>query len=592
MKHRIHYCSTMPGTGKTSWAVKAINTIVARNQVVVYTAPTLELLREVENYLLNSGVSKHVINLVHANDGTNLPALRHAMLCLKGGKAMDAQFHVTTPMVLLCTHQTFIRLPDGEYRKDCHVIYDEARKCIGDSEQVVIKDPNPLLPYLELGKLMTPKFPANADFDRSFGSNRNNRSLRPLVYKIRRMSESKVWVTWCKLTKGADGIYRLTYITLLNVDRIFSGWKTVTLLTAYFESSQLRHLMLRNGNFILTDVTARAIDPKVVAAVKKRISNTSITYVFENDMVTMQDLTKGILTRSINIKEVQKQMDKLGVYLNPSYIESIKALDQKRNVSLDWRAQQVLSIVKLHRIGTNRPISYAVSKSIELNREWSSTRGLKERRIPITINRDQVQHCPHQGSWTPMPFQSQGLNKFQSHNTIAFLATVFPQPYIFDLMQELCPDYDIELDYVVEQAIQTAMRCSIRNTKARTKPLIIVTTKHLAQRMARHMQGLPTVVSPTSICPTSIARIVRFTNNIPEKNIDVKARARWIEQQMKERVPTYKKWKQLTILVVVNRHRGKDVSKTINERDTLRQKHCQEWAEYKSRLRLEFDKSK
>lgn len=76
-----------------------------------------------------------------------------------------------------------------------------------------------------------------------------------------------------------------------------------------------------------------------------------------------------------------------------------------------------------------------------------------------------------------------GLDCYKSTDVACFLSSNRLHPLLRRWFIQFCPSYDAELDTLVGTAIQTLLRCSVRDSSSNSKPLLIVATKEMAERI-------------------------------------------------------------------------------------------------------------
>jgi hypothetical protein len=76
---------------------------------------------------------------------------------------------------------------------------------------------------------------------------------------------------------------------------------------------------------------------------------------------------------------------------------------------------------------------------------------------------------------------------------VALLAGVNPEPVISRVLQAYLPEYDPDEDYIIDKAVQTIGRGSIRSSNSTERMMAIVPTYELALRLVNRMSGYPLI---------------------------------------------------------------------------------------------------
>jgi hypothetical protein len=641
----VNYASVLPGTGKTRWAIsKLASRVESKIGITFYVAPTEALLREVHRELSKllspARMNKYVKLILSTNGDRTANQIRSA---LNGSD--DAYGFAVSKLeagaVLLITHETFTsRLPHGydeqgkprfELRPQISVIFDEARKCNVTKQRFRIPFHignvlrTKFLPFESVNgsytRLRTASRLDTNEFDTLFGDNKQLRKLRQDLLNLLEIANDDATQLFGKLDVEEDesGNMSMVLQVLLVPYQIFYGWKDCILLSAFFENSQMYHLLksrdvsnkhedetkvefkrriakivqTTGAHVILRNVTDRIVDPKRVAAVKQRYLDTSITYISSHTSFAQNHLKTGVMVDStavnprkdFNLPDFYAEYRKLALErrtqiggkllpfrLASKYVE--KGFPNAREIDHQiWEHLKTLPGL----VADNTPLQWYARAAIFMSRKWYKQHGQEPKAIPITVNvGDAGRSNRQQRYWTreiePMffgkclevPMQSHGLNKFKGHDTIAFLATLNASPEVKELFAQLCPGYSADLDHTLDQCIQSLTRCSVRDTKAKTKPLLIVTDKSLATQVKYQLCGLPKLIKPKHF-------------GIPEKDpiyllIDEDSKAR--QRKRRERP---------SVMAKDQAYRSRaDVKAREHARDAFYREHSKVYAKYKS----------
>lgn len=572
----IHYASVFPGTGKTHWAIKALaRRILANKGTTIYVGPTLLLLKEVRASLQKRlPVDKHkFIHLVESGRSYDVTSRQVRLLVAGGTDAFGTKRNAEPEgTVILCSHETFSRLPHNYDegmpvfigRSKVSVIFDEARKCTVREQsltiphkvaQIILREYLMFDPYRENDGTYQPVHVRNRDtksLDQIMSQNKLGTKLRGAVVDLivaATNSAVQVYVTMKEQPDSDDKTQTNIVFQVIRVPHLlFSGWKHVILLSAFFESSQMYHLLKRRaahlgqreqetavayrrriGNYVpednmvkLVDITDSIVDARRVKEVYARYKSASVTYISPNVPYSKSHLERGVMVDSIALETFD---------LNAFSKKYKELISEKRVKDAAQRKMPIRGVLNMMRLAKNAsaelsdhereiiehvktlpglstkytPLQWAATCAVKLSTAWYKKHGKEPAKLPITCNVGRGEFSLEVAAilpdevWRQMPLYSQGLNKFRTSDTIAFLASLNPTPQAKKFLNEICPKYDTGLDYTLDQCVQSATRCSIRDTKSNSKPLIIVTDKPLAERVIQHLNNLPTLVDPTTL---------------------------------------------------------------------------------------------
>jgi len=577
----VYYASVLPGTGKTRWAIdKIIQRIRAGAGITFYVAPTVRLLEEVhkelESRLKPAELAQSVHLVISESDSEKTPLKVRGIVHGDPDKYGAARKPCEPGTVILLTHETFIRLPHGydadgtprfPLRKKVTVIFDEARKCSikKESFRMPLHIANELsTKYLEFegtGKYRKLKLRARFDtggFDALFNGKKELRKLREklltLLHTVDDASMHLFGALDLEEDQQDDSLLWMVLQTVLVPYQIFYGWEHVVLLSAFFEDSQMYHLLRTrdvsdrgpeenktnfrkriaqavgegDGAYImLEDITDRVVDSERLAVVKQRYADTTITYVSPNVSFAQKHLQRGVMVDA----EIMSPLSKFD--LN-GYYKQYKQLALERREAVGGKLLPFRVAVKSLRkamaeptvhdhairqhlkrlpglVSKYTPLQWYVKSAVFISDAWYKLHRKKPLPIPVAVNvgaeggrnrsmrywvREVIKVVNEGADCIELPMHAHGLNQYKKHDTIAFMATLNPHPEVKELFAQICPGYDADLDHTLDQCIQSATRCSLRDTRSRSKPLLIVTDKHLAVRVQMQLRGLPKIIAP------------------------------------------------------------------------------------------------
>lgn len=592
----IHYASTLPSTGKTHWAIEQLVQKVKRKiGITFYVAPTRILLEEVEAKILRklrAASQQERVHLVLSGYGDGGESVKRRLeLLVAGGKNIYHQrvAPAENGTLILCTHEAFINLDHGckrdeegqqigysfRRRAQVSVYFDEARKCSLDNQKfhIPIHITQALfakyLRFADTATAIVPKYRrlmlrnAKLDttkFDELFNSSKGLRGLRDKIRNLLHTLDDDCVHLYASIDTEVDpgaeiddndsrGTYTVLQ-TILVPYHIFSGWKNVVLLSAFFEDSQMYHLLKTMdvspkqegetkkaygrritdvltqdrgaSTIILKDITPRVMSSEREKQVLARYKKTCITYLSPNISFGQRHLSNGVMIDSsvlrrfdlkeffTKLRDLTDELQRVRGGARLPFKQVIRAIAKGRyseeEVSLVEHVQTLPGLVTRYT-----PLQWYCVQAIKMSKQWLKEQKISSQPLPITVNvgtkgkagaesywkREVVRVVKDGQNVIQMPFASHGLNSYSHLDIIAFLATLNPSPEVVKLFEQLCPDYNAALDHTLDQCVQSAARCSIRDVDSNTKPLIIVTDKFLAEKVKNQLRGLPTIIPPS-----------------------------------------------------------------------------------------------
>ena len=554
--NKIHFADVLPGTGKTHWALKKILTCITEKKgVVVYAAPTMRLLDEMRigirkalgSKMSDDKASRHIVT-INSQDfqlsGVGVGNFLQGVL--DGSQLRDSSVVQKIPngSVVLCSHEAVLSMPRLTARKPfTDLIFDEARKCTLADVSVTLPEQfvdEVLAEFTSVVHIADSLFAKVIPFDPEFISSRSFTAQAEKVPRKYKTALDKFTHTLGRATRDNNDLYikrRPKAVTLnYNVDTLtlqlisvphvaLSGWQSTTLLSAFFKCSQLYHILTMRTlkqkyarpSLELVDISDEVINPARHNLMRQRYEALSVTYI-TTGRFNMALLRGGVLVDPTKPKQTEKLAAAHEQFNEANKKGGFKGRTLRKLVFQAVRtdekdAQEALAGCTFVEHIKLTPLTYMAKVAYKLHVKWLRRSTKEETLPPLLVSTNvgtKINNLPQ--FWVReivpyfktdqlelLPFKCQGLNAYKKHDTLAFLATVNARPVVVELFKALCPNYDANLDHTVEQAVQTSMRISVRDTKSTSRPLVIVPTKTLAEQMVSHLKDLPTLVDPQSI---------------------------------------------------------------------------------------------
>lgn len=603
----INYIDLNPGLGKTHWAIEKIKTFLdsfESDGVMIYVAPTLALLKEVHQSLINYGYTEDNIKLITSDTTKNVLAEFPKMLrgytsylevraqYYKENKDIDSDMFyidwvnhaafnnasdgIEDGDVLLITHEVFWRSnlgsPDNPIpnRDKMTIILDETRECFLDSLTVYANGEGLLERCLKYFGIKDKKRFSEIPIELLEGQ--NLAIALPEVYNklavkgvqklndIIARSGSSVFVKISTKTAENDKVNLV--INFIQIPfRTLDGWKSVTIIASFYTQSQLYHII--EASEVFKDSTTVPVFKQVnisdrvrcedrIEAIRARYKATDVVYVF-NTPVSINGYVEGILSykpKSMPQDTYEARLDsffteyasvfpfkdkksltrssvkRVYTMIKESYYKLAKTEvsdneDGGYKVASDFtrlfKLRDKLGMLASELFCAQHPFEYGCYTAYSIAKKWLKDNPASNKRFTQKDTRKPILLCINKKNFLssdstkeliddvpekvvegcdPLVGDSRGLNSYLFYNVMLFLASVRPSPAMVEWFSNYCPKYDADVDRTLGFCIQTIMRCSLRNPKAKERVLLVLPDRQLAEQVCERFENLPTIHTP------------------------------------------------------------------------------------------------
>lgn len=469
--------------------------------------------------------------------------------------------------VIFTTHETVVSATTAEWKSRCSLIFDEARSCLVDNCSIDIT--KELYDYLYSTCSVTPVGGRSNGFLRWNSAAPLNRNKSGELVKdgnefsaltksalirsenLKRFLDSienplvDVWTTKATLTD--DGFIHVHVI--LCPSYVFYGWGKVLCLSAFFDKSQMGHYLesmridpdspdpLIEGHpwyrVEIMDVTKQVVDPLRMEQAKNRLENAWITYVFDENQISMNALAYGLVlpktTRQEAIYAAHRDWGVAYRRLTSGAINTKIKLSKNARPTpyrlLVERSADVPSVAStalapiLERLKPLRTsvATYMALSAARLSEMWHKRRKLPHAPLLCAMNQsdavqrnksvletygiDKIVNKARKRCEFPAKMMVHGLNRYTNLRSAAFLASLRMEPSQARLFKEIIPGYNADIDRTVDHCIQFLWRTNIRDPESRKACLFIVTDKTVAEAVQKQLGYELRVVPPEKIIP-------------------------------------------------------------------------------------------
>lgn len=650
----INYIDLNPGLGKTHWAIEKIKLFLdsfESDGVMIYVAPTLALLKEVHQSLINYGYTGDNIKLITSDTTKNVLTEFPKMLrgytsylevrtqYYKENKDVDSDMFyidwvnhaafnnasdgIEDGDVLLITHEVFWRSNLGSIdnpipnRDKMTVILDETRECFLDSLTVYANGEGLLERCLKYFGIKDKKRFSEIPIELLEG--RNLAIALPEVYDklavrgvqklndIIARSGSSVFVKIS--TKNTEDDKVNLVINFIQIPfRTLDGWKSVTIIASFYTQSQLYHIIeasevfkdsITVPVFKQVNISDRVRCEDRIEAIRARYKATDIVYVFDTP-ISINGYVEGILSykpKSMSQDTYEARLDsffteyasifpfkdkksltrssvkRVYTMIKESYYKLVKTEvsdngDGGYEITSDFtrlfKLRDKLGMLASELFCAQHPFEYGCYTAYSIAKKWLKDNPASNKRFTQKDTRKPILLCINKKNFLssdstkeliddvpekvvkgcdPLVGDSRGLNSYLFYNVMLFLASVRPSPAMVEWFSNYCPKYDADVDRTLGFCIQTIMRCSLRNPKAKERVLLVLPDRQLAEQVCERFENLPTIHTPEEFGYNPVSII---TSRSFEREYDAESHKEAMRRYMRRvsKTDEYKKYQK------------------------------------------------
>ncbi len=519
MKQIINYISVNPGVGKTHYVINELaKGILTKTQISIYVAPTVKLLEQVQADLRKKiPKSLHGKVIVFKQEaGDTVAAAVKAFLT--GDTSFSGLKKTEEPQgsVLLMTHAGFLTLPSYIPRQGLiHLFFDEARKCVAEKNRVQLKG---IRQALALSKVCSSiqavtgaeQFKRIWCPDDAYQQLVKANKINELGFDSKQLRAIKPYLDTASNLRF-DVYFRydvktnvpsLNFFELIVPSKIFDDFKKVTLMSAFFEDSQMYHLLKYTNKVELVNITEKikTFEDRI-SDIQDRYEKVDIVALTKHTKVlTLSNLTSGMLVNR-SLKEASTKFLDLNLNNKKSiYILKVH-LDRPGENVVEGNYKEALSLIKKNpTLVELNPLDWYITRSLAVIKKWKSRYRLNGKPLLFTNSSfqktlfDETNPLEINKNWELLTTSVHGLNTFSNRNAAVFLAAINPSPSLIEFYKHVFPGYDFEADHVADVCIQCISRTSVRNTDCVDRVLVVVPDRVLQTHVFTKMMGMPRVI--------------------------------------------------------------------------------------------------
>lgn len=336
----------------------------------------------------------------------------------------------------------------------------------------------------------------------------------------------------------------------------FSGWKRVTLMSAFFKDSQLYAVLSSANTGCLRSDISFKLEPekntKILEDNEKLIkiccSRATITYVYDNDAyISKKMYNKGVVYSvgsslvstvnknallSFNICKHSKD-DQQSFFANYSSLTSFVRANRVYELPGKPESFEAKYFNRFQNsIVYMLPLEFAIRMSLIYSKAWLKSFGWPAERdylkhnVLINYNKylgvferklaDEELHPLLNMYYVSITTDARGINKYMRYPIISVLAAYNATPAVDAWFSQFTTGYDSTKDYAIGQCIQTMLRCKVRDKYDIQPTLIILSTRGLAEDIAKRL-GVH-VVPPSKLTKSSKKFSIAFGDVIEKED--------------------------------------------------------------------------
>lgn len=500
----LNYLSVLPGAGKTHWAInKILSNTPESGFISFYVAPTINLLKEVnkklESKLKGSGRSIHFITS------------QDKVAFIKSSVRVQHELNATLPGdVFLITHKMYENLSQFPYELKMQIclIFDEASEFDIQQKEITLDYTAGRFFKRHAKAYLFLKDPDSFDYSKVI----KNETVHPtisseLFMKYRRMSLSSNHLEKYKSTYGLDSMYkilelmndkrysvyalerkkRFCFFSFLSPDFAFDSISEVYLMSAFFELSELYHILSRN--YVLIDRSSE-INKKRAARIKENYRNIHIIPLTNSEKLLSSNLLKHYLSfpelKDEELEKADTALEKITESLTNNIQYKKEDIRSPRKYSYSANLMRVLDYTLNHEEKKRKSIDLVtlqeyrkedyelrnpiiklsmMAKKVASRINNSVTINKKPLLIINNFSMEHIKPWKIEEDFEIISVKSHGLNTYSDRNFLAFLIALNPVPTTKSFYLEFIPNYNAEKQRVAATALQALARLSVRKSR-------------------------------------------------------------------------------------------------------------------------------
>lgn len=538
----FNYLSVLPGAGKTKWSIdKIIGNALERKAITIYMAPTLVLLDQVHSKLEDAGVRSFKYSSKDGNSSVKVSSVFYSDL-------LDAEIGD----VFLITHQLYFSLDreiPKQVKRKLFLLVDEASELTIEKTDITL-DYDTALFFKKYAKAELFLLDKNLDFqvgdefkDSDFHRYKRFHMRRSNVKKYRRKSNGegynkKLFKLFSKMSDARFSVYavererKFSFFNYYSPEYAFDGMATVYFISAFFELSEVYHILKRNYDLVDKSEEIVEINRERINRIKENFKQVTLYPIVEDKALLASSRLKGQLVIWRDKKIKTKALDKLEKSLNDAanvYANVIGTEDKRKVLNhivrdftkkSDLYPEEITELKKkAERLGKkpwgrvcNTLINKLFIEATNIIKKVSGEKSL------YTVNRfseDYVETYLRDNELTDnyqkLAVKSHGLNSYTHYNNLIFLVAMNPDSNLRMFFKEFMPDFDSRKQWVAANILQSLARLEVRKNFA-SRPCNVVLystgTVELVNNTAKEFLGFSLPVNNDYVCRDQIERTV------------------------------------------------------------------------------------
>jgi hypothetical protein len=534
--------------------------------IVIYVAPTIKLCQQVERdlvkRLVEDGMKKSkaegktigIYSQPHQGKGNIQQTLRFA---LEGRRDADGVTYnaITMGTVVIMTHQGFFSLPGNVFsdslRKKIRVFFDEAKKPVFSLAPLKLNSERAEDLFKQVFKFRPYK-------DTNFKHITLAKHYKIPLTELRGLLERQAKISLSNLISAASNSrievflsskrtpQGLQFFQLRLPSRVFEGFEEVTLMSAFFEDSQLFYLLQSDPGIKLNNINAQLENyPDQRLMVNTRYSHVTIVPLTTQKNVISKTSLRSMLIPGAGMSKIQARFEELGI-TSSDHVPIMRYLLQGHTPANTPKHQaEATSFLRKIKGLESSPIIWYMKQAKRVIKAWKEKYEPSDRKVdrPLMFVNKVYEKEVDTRFFHQVSTSAHGLNQYRHSNVAVFLAAINPDPQLASFLKARIGDeYDIQRDYVLDACIQSLGRCSVRQGNLRDPILIILPDMKLTKMVMERMSDMPIVRTNVAVqLGDMVSFSVRTFNNVKRENKEREAGGKK-ELKKQNQQEKYSKW--------------------------------------------------
>lgn len=469
-----------------------------RSEIIFYVAPTRKLLAQVREDLkqrLPEADHVRLQTFVSRNYERHTAIAPRLFAALDGRPDPQGRKYpaIVPGCVIFLAHEGFLDLASIPRQKSITVLFDEARKLVHKLEETDLSPTEHKVFYqcFSLEEVEGTRFRKVVDVNANKAQLAQIRSSSNLLAILERVRNPRLELYVLQHEKDQRH-YR--FFQVIMPSRIFAGFKKVFVMSAFFEDSQMYHLLKQCSSEVrLNDCTYEIEDySRRKRKILHRYARVQIVPLTLQKTVISKTQLNGVLVSDLDLAEIHAKVDEAGLKSN-RLRDILYKLRGEADFLLEEHEKPILEFLKQRNVVMN-PLQWYIDKAEIVVKRWlkvNPDEAQSDKPALLILNKDIESNVSIPDVFRPLTTSLNGINAYKGQHVVVFLAAVNPDNHEATFLRKFLPSYTHLKDFVIDSCMQCVSRVSIRDTDSKNDVLIIVPDRTIAKLLSERMDDLP-----------------------------------------------------------------------------------------------------